>query len=202
MIRAVVLTVTVSLVPLAAVHAQCTNLTGSPAPVFQQYASNKIKLKYLGTGPGSNDDQPQLFKSTFQAPTLTFNPATTTYVTVTLWRNMVSGPMLWNTTIPPSPTLWSSVTLGNGTVRWKFNDPLVTYGVRKAQVNAIPGGTFIIVKLLGKFQNIANAPLTTPNADVADAMVEMHDGAGNGFCYDGPSAPCTGSGNTQTCKAF
>jgi hypothetical protein len=49
-------------------YAQCSFLTGNPAPQPEQYAANKVQLKYLGTGPGSNDDKPEIYKSTFTAP--------------------------------------------------------------------------------------------------------------------------------------
>lgn len=69
------------------------------------------------------------------------------------------------------------------------------YAVR---VVSYPGGFYVIVKLLGRNTNIGNAPVT-PNVDSAHVLVEIESG-GTGICYDGGTAPCTGSGNTQTCK--
>ena len=54
------------------VHAQCSNLTGNPVPQPEQYAANLVKLKYLATGPGFGDDRPEIQKSLFNAPSLSF----------------------------------------------------------------------------------------------------------------------------------
>lgn len=179
--------------PLVA-RAQCTNLTGNPAPTAEQYAANFIKLNYLPSGPGGGDDRPTLKKSAFTAPSLAFDPLTTHTVHVTMTVNTVGGPVLWSTSIPPSPTLWTNV--GN---KWMFNDPATTYGVRKAKVVSYPGGFYVIVKLLGRNTNIANAPVAA--TDSAHVLVEIESG-GTGICYDGGTAPCTTAGNTQTCKVL
>ena len=52
----------------------------------------------------------------------------------------------------------------------------------------------------GRNTNITNAPVTA-NVDNVHVMVEI-EAVGVGICYDGITAPCTGTGNTQTCKVF
>lgn len=193
------LAVAAALLAPAAVRAQCVYVTGSPQP--EQYAANQVKLKYLSTGPGFGDDKPELKKSAFTAPSLGFNPQTVHSVHVTILKTNISGPTMWSTTIPPSTTLWTQNVLSNGNVRWKYNDPLVTFGVKKAQIVAYVGGFHVITKLLGANGNIANAPLAVA-VDPVHVLVEIDDGAGNGVCYDGGTQPCTGSSNTQTCKAL
>lgn len=182
----------VAAAPLA-VRAQCTNLTGSPAPTAEQYAANLIKLSYLPTGPGSGDDRPILKKSLFTAPSLAFDPLTTHTLHVTMTKNTLGGPLLWSTSIPPSSTLWTNV--GN---KWVFSDPATTYGVRKIKVVSFPGGAYVITKLLGRNTNISNAPVAA-GVDNAHVLVEIEAG-GTGICYDGDTGACTGTGNTQTCK--
>jgi hypothetical protein len=178
-------------------YAQCPN--GTPGPQPEQYAANQLKLKYLATGPGGGDDKPQLKKSAFIAPSFAFNP-TTQNLHVTFRANSSSGLVLWTTTIPAGATGWSQVTLSNGNVRSKYNDPATPYGVKKAQIVDYVSGLHVITKLLGANTNITNAPLV-PNVDNAYVLVEIEQ-SGVGVCYDGVTTPCTGSGNTQTCKAL
>src|SRR6185295_12659062 len=49
------------LLQAAVASAQCPNVGG--APQAEQYAANKVRLKYLITGPGGGDDRPELYKS-------------------------------------------------------------------------------------------------------------------------------------------
>lgn len=158
-----------------------------------------MKLKYLATGPGSGDDRPQLKRSAFLAPSFAFNPATQN-LHVTIRANSSVGNLLWTTTIPAGASGWVQTTLPNGNVRSKYSDPLTPYGVRKAQIIDYTSGGHIITKLLGANTNIMNAPLV-PLVDAAYVLVEIEQ-SGVGICYDGATTPCTGSGNTQTCKAL
>jgi hypothetical protein len=191
------------MMPLLARAQTCSNLSGSPAPTPEQYAANAVKLKYLGTGPGSGDDKPQLKKSVHTDPSFTgFNPNTTHSVTVTIRRGSGVGPVMWVGTIPAGTGLWVQTILSNGNVRWSFNDPSVTYGIRRARVNDYVGtfpGLYVVDKFFGQNQNIGNAPVT-PTVDPVHVLVEIYDGAGAGTCYDGLTGPCAGAGNTQTCK--
>jgi hypothetical protein len=109
--------------------------------------------------------------------------------------NTISGLTLWSTNIPPSATLWSQT--GN---KWTFNDPATTYGVRQIKVIGIVGGAYVIAKMKGRNTNIGNAPVVA-GTDAAHVLVEI-EAAGAGVCYDGATAPCTGSGNTQKCKVL
>ena len=142
-------------------RAQCSNLTGNPAPQPEPYAANKALLKYLSTGPGSGDDRPELYKSTFTAPSLAFDPLTQHTVHFTFTKNTAAGPVMWTASVPPSATLWTMTVLGNGNVRWQYNDPAATYGVKRAQIvrytNAPGLHVWTYVKAVN--QNIANAPL-------------------------------------------
>jgi hypothetical protein len=174
-------------------HAQCTNLSGSPAPTPETYAANLVLLKYLNTGPGSGDDRPLLKKSVFSAPSLTFDPQNVHSVHITYSLNTVGGPVMWTTSIPPSVTLWTQ----SGTA-WNFSDPATTYGVRKMKIRDYGGGLFIITKMVGRNTNITNAPVV-PGADNVYVMVEIESG-GVGICYGGVTIACAGSGNTQKCK--
>jgi hypothetical protein len=188
--------------PLVARAQVCSNLGGSPAPTPEVYAANAVFLKYLATGPGGGDDRPRLRKSTSNNPSFTGLDLNTTHsITVTFRRGSGVGPVMWVGTIPAGTGLWAQVTLPSGVVRWTFNDPTVTYGIRKARVIDYGGGFYIVDKFFGANQNIGNAPVT-PGVDAAHALVEIYDGGGNGTCYDGVTAPCTGSGNTQKCKAL
>src|SRR5262249_21696611 len=103
------------------------------------------------------------------------------------------------TSIPPYPA-WVGTTLSNGNVRWRYNDPLAPYGVKKAQIIHNPTGFFLITKLLGSGTNITNAPLL-PGTDNVHVLVEVENG-GTGFCYDGTTSVCTGTGNTQVCRVL
>jgi hypothetical protein len=187
----------VAMLSATPIHAQCPN--GTPGPQPEQYAANQVKLKYLATGPGFGDDRPELRKSTVYAPSFAFDP-TTQNLHVTFRVNSSSGPLLWTTTIPAGAPGWVQVTLGNGNVRATYNDPLVPYQVRRAQVVDYVIGLHIVTKLLGRNANISNAPVV-PGVDTAYVMVEIEQ-AGVGVCYDGTTAPCTGTGNTQKCKAL
>ena len=184
---------------LVASLASATCPNGTPGPQSEQYAANLLKLKYQSTGPGGGDDKPELKKSTFNAPSFAFNPALQN-LHITIRANSSVGNLLWTTTIPAGAPGWTQTTLSNGNVRSKYNDPLTPYGVKKAQIVDYTIGLHIITKLLGANTNITNAPLT-PNVDAAYVMVEIEQ-AGVGICYDGVTTPCTGSGNTQTCKAL
>ncbi len=185
----------------SAVRAQCLNLTGNPLPQAEQYAANHVKLKYLNTGPGSGDDRPEFNKSTFVAPALNFDPLTTHSVTFTLRQDTIGGAVMWTSAnVPPNATLWTMTTLGNGNVRWRYNDPAATFGLKKAQIirYANTGGLHVWTYARFVNQTITNAPLT-PNAQNAHVMVEIHN-AGAGVCYDGSTSRCLGNGNTQNCK--
>jgi len=177
-----------------------TNLTGSPAPQPEEYAANHVKLKYLNTGPGSGDDRPEINKSLFVAPGLEFDPLTTHTVHFTLKENTIAGPVMWTATVPPSATLWTVTVLGNGNIRWRYNDPTATFGLKKAQIIRYASFPDLHVWTYARFvnQNVTNAPLT-PNVDNAHLMIEIQNG-GVGVCYDGASNRCTGNGNTQNCK--
>jgi hypothetical protein len=186
------LALAVLLAPIAARAAQtCTYIVPTTSATPQQYAANLVKLKYLGTGPGFNDDKPMLFKSAFTWATL-FDPIATHTVHVII-QDTNTGLQLWSTNIPPGP-LWTHPTAN----KWKFNDPATTYGVRKAQVIGSPGG-YVIAYIKGKNTNVTNAPVT-PNVSKAYVRVEIESG-GVGVCYEGDSGLgfCTGAGNTQTC---
>jgi hypothetical protein len=193
------------MMPLIARAQSCTNLSGNPSPTAEQYAANAVLLKYLGTGPGSGDDKPQLKKSAFTNPSFTgFNPNTTHSITVTIRRGSGVGPVMWVGTIPAGTGLWVQTILSNGNIRWSFSDPTVTYGIRRARVVDYAGtfpGFYVVDKFFGANQNIANAPVT-PGVDAVHALVEIYDGAGAGTCYDGVTAPCSGAGNTQKCKVL
>ena len=190
------------MVPLIARAQLCTNLAGSPAPTPEQYAANAVFLKYLATGPGGGDDRPRLRKSASMNPSFVgLDLAATHSITVTIRRFTGVGPVMWVGTIPAGSGLWTSVALPNGVVRWTFNDPAVTYGIRRARVLDYGGGVYIVDKFFGANQNIANAPVT-PTVDPVHALVEIYDGAGAGTCYDGVTEPCTGAGNTQKCKVL
>jgi hypothetical protein len=86
-------------------------------------------------------------------------------------------------------------------VRWTLNDPTVTYGIRLARVLDYGGGLYIVDKFFGANQNIGNAPVTVA-VDPVHVTVELYDSGGNGTCYGGVTAPCTGAGNTQKCKVL
>jgi hypothetical protein len=181
--------------------AQCNLLSGNPAPTTEPYGANLVLLKYLASGPGFGDDKPEIQKSTFMAPGFPFDPATTHSVDLTIRKNNISGPIMWNTTIPPSTTLWTATTLVNGNVRWRYNDPSATFLVKKAQI--IQGGPFlpgfyVWTYIRGTNSNIANAPVI-PLVDQAHLTVQIANG-GVGICYDGVTTACTGSGNTQRCR--
>ena len=179
------------LVPVFA-SAQCSNLTGNPAPTPEVYAANAVKLSYLPSGPGGGDDRPLLKKSPFMDPSLAFDPQNLHSVHVTYRLNSIAGPVMWTTTIPPSLALWTQV--GSA---WNFSDPATTYGVRKLKIRDYGGGLFIIVKLIGRNTNISNAPVVA-GVDNVHVMVEIESG-GVGTCYDGATSICLGSGNTQKC---
>src|SRR5690348_7078822 len=119
------------LLQAAVASAQCPNVGGSP--LAQQYAANKIKLKYMSTGPGFNDDRPELYKS-LVAATLpsTFDPTTTYSVHVRFLLNGSQSNVMWDVTIPPNG-MWTQTITSLGS-RWDFFDPTVTYGVRQARV--------------------------------------------------------------------
>ena len=183
----------VLLAPIAAPAATCTYVTSpSSIPNAESYAANLVKLKYLSTGPGSNDDKPMLKKSAFMWGAL-FDPIATHTLHVII-EDTNTGLTLWTADIPPS-ALWTHPTPN----KWKFNDPSTTYGVRKAQVVGSPG-FYVITYIKGKNTNITNAPVT-PNVSKAYVRVEIEAG-GTGVCYDGDSGLgfCTGTGNTQICK--
>lgn len=176
-----------------AASAQCSNITGNPAPTPETYAANFVKLAYLGTGPGSNDDRPLIKKIPFYDPALSFDPQNLHTVHVTMRVNTISGATMWTTSIPPSLSMWNQS--GNA---WIFNDPTTTYGVRKIVLRDYGMGVYIIVKLVGRNTNILNAPLL-PGSDNVHLMYEIENG-GTGACFDGASSSCVGSGNTQKCK--
>ncbi len=184
------------LAPLLA-HAQCSNLTGSPAPTTETYGANYVKLKYLMNGPGGGDDRPEVKKSAFSAPSLTFDPLTTHTVHMTARKTSISGTVMWSLSVPPSATLWTQTNLPNGNTRWKYNDPNATFGVKKAQIVGYTGGFFVVTYLRGVNQNIMAAPLI-PGTDQLHLLVEIEN-AGTGICYDGIADTCQGSGNTQIC---
>jgi hypothetical protein len=188
----------IAFVTPAVVQAQCTNLTGNPPPQLEEYGANFVKLKYLSTGPGGGDDRPEVKKSTFTAPSLSFDPNTLHTVHLTGRQNTIAGTTMWSLSIPPSLTLWTSTTLANGNVRWKYNDPSSAFGVKKAQVVAYVGGLHIITFVRGVNQSIVGAPLM-PGVDNTHLTVEI-ESLGVGVCYDGTTTSCSGSGNTQTCK--
>ena len=71
--------------------------------------------------------------------------------------------------------------------------------MRKIKVVGI-AGAYIITKLQGRNTNIGSAPVVA-GTDAAHVLVEIEAG-GAGVCYDGATAPCRGSGNTQTCKVL
>ena len=188
----------VYLIPLAvlapmAARAQCSNLSGNPVPTPQPFASNLVKLRYLPTGPGFNDDRPLLKKSPFLAPSLLFDPINTHTVHVTFRKNTVTGPIMWTANIPPSTTLWSHT----GSI-FTFKDPATTFGVRKVKILSFPGGGYIIRFVKGMNTNITNAPLV-PNTDNVYVMVEI-EAAGVGTCYGGVTTRCRGNGNRQKCR--
>lgn len=181
--------------------AQCTNLTGSPAPTPEEYAANRVRLKYLSTGPGSGDDRPEIQKSAFNAPSLTFDPLATHTVHFTVSRNTIAGPTMWSASVPPSASLWTMTTLSSGVVRWRYIDPNATFGgVKKAQIVGYPGGLHVWTYVRAVNQNIASAPLV-PGVDQAHVLVEIESG-GVGVCYDGATDNCVGTGNTQTCSVM
>ena len=186
-------------VPVAA-RGQCSFLTGNPAPQPETYAANLVKLKYLITGPGFGDDRPEIKKSSFTAPSLAFDPATLHSVHFTARANSISGPVMWTMSVPPSATLWTATTLVNGNVRWRYNDINATFGLKKAQIVAYVGGFYVWTYVRTVNQNIANAPLVA-GVDALHLQVEIENG-GVGVCYDGVTAACTGTGNTQTCKVL
>ena len=192
------LTAFVTLLGPVAMGATCPNIGGSPTA--EQFAANRVNLKYLPTGPGGGDDRPELKKSSFTS-TFVFDPLATHTVAVTIQKNSSAGPLLWTASVPASSTLWTHALLPNGNERWKFNDPLLTYGVRKAQVvrnTAI--NLYVVTYFLGRNQNISNAPVAA-GSDVGYVMVEIYDPiTSTGVCYDGTSLPCQGIGNTQVCK--
>lgn len=178
--------------PTVSLAAQlCTYIPATTANT-EQYAANLVKLKYLATGPGFGDDKPMLKKSLFMWGTL-FDPIATHTVHV-IMQDTLSGLQLWSADIPPS-ALWTHPSPNV----WKFNDPLTTYGVRRAKVISVPGG-YVIVNLIGKNTNITNAPVT-PNVSKAYVRVEIESG-GVGVCYEGDSGlgVCVGGGNTQICR--
>jgi len=180
------------LLQAAAASAQCPDVGGSPQA--EQYAANKVRLKYLITGPGGGDDRPELYKSLVSA-TLpsTFNPTATHSVRVRLLLNGNQGQVMSDLTIPPNG-LWVQTGM-----RWDFFDPAVTFGVRKARILDLGNTAYLIVRWQGRNQNIANAPVV-PGVDNVTAEVEIFDGSNLGVCYDGSSSVCAGGGNTQTCK--
>ncbi len=180
----------VILLSAGVLRAQCPNITGNPPPQTEQYAANLVKLRYLGTGPGFNDDRPMLKKSLVQTG-FVFNPVTTHNVHVTFRLNSATGPTLWSASIPAGP-LWTQV--GN---KWFFNDPATTYGVRRAKIIDLGGGGYVIVYFRGRNTNVTNAPIL-PGTDNVYAIIEFEQ-SGSGLCYGGITMQCTGSGNTQTC---
>jgi hypothetical protein len=185
--------------PLSA-GAQCTNLGGNPLPTPEIYGANAVNLRYLGTGPGSNDDKPQLKKSlSMNAGFVGFDPALTHSVTVTIRRGSNVGPVMWSGTIPAGSGFWTSIPLPGGAIRWTYNDPTVSFGVRRARIVSYAGGVYIVDKFFGQLANIANAPVSA-GVDPVHVQVEFYDGTNTGTCYDGVTQPCTGLGNTQKCR--
>lgn len=182
----------------AVARAQCSNLSGNPAPQAEDYAANQVKMKYLSTGPGGLDDRPEVKKSAFTAPALVFDPQMQHTVHFTGRKNTIAGTVMWSLSVPPSPTLWTSTILSNGNVRWRYNDPAASFGVKKAQIVAYVGGLFVWTYVRGVNQSIVGAPLV-PGVDQIHLMVEI-ESLGVGVCYDGTTTSCAGMGNTQTCK--
>ena len=195
--RSVLVLVAITVVLQAtAAYAQCPVVGG--VPQAEQYAANKVRLRYLSTGPGFGDDRPELFKSlvTASLPS-TFDPVNTHSVHVRILLNGSQAQVMSDITIPPNSN-WTQTVVGLGT-RWDYSDPLMTYGIRKARVIDFGNTSFLIVRWLGRNQNIGFAPLT-PGVDNVTAEVELFDGANLGVCYSGSSDACAGGGNTQTCK--
>ena len=187
----------IALASSAVAHAQCFALTGSPAPTPEYYAANQIKLKYLASGPGFGDDRPELNKSTFNAAAIgTFDPQNVHSVHLT-FLNDTSGLTMWSTSVPPSTTLWSVVTLPSGVIRYTYNDPAATFAIKKMQILAYPGGLMIIKYARAVNQSIVNVP--APTVDGARAIVQIESG-GAGLCAEGATFPCTGLFNTKTCR--
>ena len=170
----------------------CTYVPGTANS--EQYAANFVKLAYLGTGPGSNDDKPMLKKSLFTWGG-TFDPLLTHTVHV-IMQDTNTGLTLWTADVPPSASLWTHPSAN----KWIFSDPATTYGVRTIKVTVPTPGLYLITLLKGKNTNITNAPVT-PNVSKAYVRVEIESG-GVGVCYEGDSGlgVCTGAGNTQVCK--
>ncbi len=170
----------------------CTYVAGNANT--EQYAANFVKLAYLGTGPGFNDDKPLLEKSLF-AWGGAFDPLLTHTVHV-IMQDTNTGLTLWTANVPPSATLWTHPAAN----KWTFSDPATTYGVRTIKVTAPSPGYYLITLLKGKNTNIMNAPVTA-NVSKAYVRVEIESG-GVGVCYEGDSGlgVCTTSGNTQICR--
>ncbi len=180
------------------VHAQCSNLTGNPPPTAtEEYGANRLRLKYLATGPGGGDDRPEISKSTFNAPALVFDPQFFHTSHFTIRKNGIAGTVMWSATLPPDATHWTSTTLSNGNVRWKYSDPAAPFGIKKAQFVEYVGGLHIWTYVRAVNASIVGAPLV-PGVDQGHLLVEIEN-SGSGICYDGIASECSGMGNTQTC---
>lgn len=191
MLKHLVLSAAVLLAPLllpATTNAQCTNLTGSPAPTPSYYLANRVRLAYRSNGPGFGDDRLVWKKADFGVPP-GFDPINTHSMHVTVRKNGIAGPVLWSTSIPPS-NLWAA------TGPWfRFRDPATTYGVRMIRLPQV-GGPMRAFK--ARNVNITNAPLV-PGVDTLHVLIEIESG-GVGVCFEG-TATCVGSGNSQRCDA-
>lgn len=173
--------------------AQCPNVGGSPQA--EQYAANKVQLRYLSTGPGGGDDKPTLLKSlvmtTLSPP---FDPINTHSVHVRFLLNGNQAQVMWDTTIPPNAN-WV-----HSGIKWTYLDTSAPFGVDSVRINDY-GGSLLVVRYRGRNQNIAFAPVV-PGTDNVTAEVEIFDGSNAGICYGGSTFACNGSGNTQTCRAL
>ena len=180
----------------ALAYAQCSHLTGSPAPTFEQFAANRVLLKYGSTGPGSSDDKLKLKKSVFNASSFSFDPLVTHSVHIAYRVNTANGMDMWTTDIPPSSTMWTVNSTGT---KWTFNDPTMSNnGVRKLKIKDFGGGVFVVKKMIARNTNIMSAPFGA--SDNVYVMVEI-EMSGSGICYGGASTSCltNPSGTRQKC---
>lgn len=154
------------------VAAQCTNLTGEPAPVPELLAS-KIKLGAAAGGLWNDGNDKFKFLKGFFSPTMPINPRTTHKLHFTLRHiDGVDDPEMLAFTIYPNDvdTWWTEPAPG----RFSYNDGSIKIKMRDL-------GGFVAYKLIARHANIVFPSLVS--GDTVHMMLEVEDG-GDGHCGD------------------
>jgi hypothetical protein len=156
----------------------------------------KVLLNYRATGPGGGDDIPKLIKADFSTPT-PFDPDGADDVYVTL-RNTTTGKILHVGYMSTASGLWTQPTAAE---KWIYVDTDTTTApgtdVKRAKLHELapPGSDAYRLRMIGKFANIANAPITAATDDV-EAIVEITPA---GVCAAVTMTTCSNAATRDKC---